>query len=71
MRELYASAAAGGHTQASYNLGLMYYLGKGVGRNLARAVELLDAAAASGHAEASYLMSHSEVRESEPPPPRP
>jgi len=62
VRELYASSAAGGHTQASYNLGLMYYLGKGVGRDLARAVELLQAAAANGHAEASYLMGHAEAQ---------
>jgi len=48
--------------EASYNLGLMYYLGKGVGRNLERAVELLQRAAANGHAEASYLMAHSEAQ---------
>jgi hypothetical protein len=41
IRDLYASAAASGHPTAAYNLGLMYYLGKGVAKDLRRAVSLL------------------------------
>ena len=62
VREIYQQAAAEGHTQAAYNLGLMYYLGKGVAKDLSRAVGLLQAAANAGHTEATFLMSHSEAQ---------
>ncbi len=56
VRDSFSSAAAGGQVEASYSLGLIYYLGRGVRKDLKRAVGLLQAAADCGHVEASYLM---------------
>lgn len=62
IRDLYSAASVGGHVQANHNLGLMYYLGKGVGKNIRHAVGLLQAAADRGHAESSFILSHAEAQ---------
>jgi TPR repeat protein len=49
---LYSLAAAQGHADAQFNLGLMFSNGRGVAQDDAEAVRLYNLAAAQGHAGA-------------------
>ncbi len=46
--ELYTQAAAKGNTDAQYNMGILYYKGLGVPKDVARGVALWKQAAAGG-----------------------
>ena len=52
--EWYAKAAAQGHAQAQFNLGIRYECGRGVAQDAALAVEWFAKAAAQGHAQAQF-----------------
>lgn len=54
---LFMQASERGHPLAQFNLGLCYENGKGVGRDLARAVECYKNAAAQGQAGAMYNLA--------------
>ena len=49
-------AAAQGHTQAQYNLGVLYYNGEGVPRDISKAREWLEKAAAQGDESAKAAL---------------
>jgi TPR repeat protein len=49
-------AAEQGDTKAQYNVGLMYYIGQGVPRDEAKAVQWFQKAAVQGRAEAQYSL---------------
>ena len=53
---LYSLAAAQGHAQAQYNLGVMFEEGKGVAQDRAEAIRLYRLAAAQGHAYATAAL---------------
>ena len=55
--ELLSQAAAQGHAEAQFNLGLMYYKGVGVPQNLKKAAELYSQAVAQGHAGAQHNLA--------------
>jgi TPR repeat protein len=54
--ELYALAAEKGHTNARYNLGNDYRIGRGVNIDLNRCVELWEQSAKQGHANAQFAL---------------
>jgi len=49
-------AAAGGHRQACYEMGVALYTGEGVVENESLAVEFFEKAASMGHAAAAYML---------------
>ena len=55
IKELTAAAEAG-DAEAQYKLGFAYYMGRGVERDAAKAVEWFTKAAEQGHAEAQYQL---------------
>jgi len=54
--EMYRKAAVNGDAKAQYNLGLCYYNGNGVNKDMEKAVEWYLKAAEQGHAEAQYAL---------------
>ncbi len=54
--ELFEKAAAAGHTRAQLNLGILYFRGQGVVRDLVQARAWLEKAAANGDAQALYAL---------------
>jgi ankyrin repeat protein len=55
--ELYRSSAEGGNSEAQYQLGNLYLLGRGVAKDEARAIRWLEQAAAQNHAGAQFTLS--------------
>ena len=55
--EHYFLAAAGGMPQAKFNLGLMYYEGRGVRKDCGRAMRLWEGAAALNHAKSMVTLA--------------
>ena len=55
-KKLYESAAAGGVPYAMFNLGIMYFDGKGVDRSYVLAMKWHKQAAEKGYAQAQYAM---------------
>ena len=51
---LWEGAAEQGHAPAQFNLGLLYYHGRGVDVNYKKAIEWFEKAAEQGHANAQY-----------------
>ena len=56
--EWYAKAADQGHKEAQYNLGFMYYCGRGVTQDHNKAAEFFAEAAKQGQADAQYKQGH-------------
>ncbi|WP_416191413.1 tetratricopeptide repeat protein [Neisseria sp. CCUG12390] len=56
-RKLYLEAAASGHTEAAFGLGLMYFYGQGVKTDYRQAAYWFEQAAEQGHAEAQYRLA--------------
>jgi len=54
----YREAAEQGHVEAQFNLGHMYFMGKGVPENDAEAFKWWREAAEQGHADAQYELGH-------------
>ncbi|MBQ4314147.1 MAG: sel1 repeat family protein, partial [Lentisphaeria bacterium] len=52
----YRKAAEQGHATAQYNLGLCYYLGQGVTKDLAEAVKWLRKSAEQGYKDAQKAL---------------
>lgn len=55
--ELYRSSADGGNSEAQYQLGNLYLLGRGVAKDEAQAIRWLEQAAAQNHAGAQFTLS--------------
>ena len=56
--ELFMEASNKGCAEAEYNLGNMYYTGKGVNWSISKAIEWYSAAANHGHVEAQYTLGN-------------
>ncbi len=63
--ELFARAAAAGHTRAQINLGILYMRGLGVARDLVNARAWLEKAAATGDPQALYTLGRAMDESSE------
>ena len=54
--ETIAAAAAAGNAEGQFQLGLCYYDGAGVAKNVAQAIEWYRKAASQGHADAQRIL---------------
>ena len=56
--EFFEKAAVVGHKNAQYNLGILYYTGKGVDKNLRKAFSWFQKAAQQGHTLAEFNLGY-------------